>query len=276
MSSSSEDNELPYNPKNKVLQLSELTSFLQKYDVDIPPNNIALYRKAFVTRSYLVRKNQNLETGNIDCPEKCIALQEESLERQEFLGDKVVGLIVGDYLFDRYPNENEGFLTNMTKNLVNGKMLAYLSKLVGFSPWLIISKQIEDSNGRDNTSVLEDTFEAFVGAIFKDYGAQGFEIAQKWLISVIENNIDFAQLVQTNTNYKDKFLKFYQQNFGHIPKFFELGVDSKHVRNGYHKVYRVSLRDINDNVLAIGTGTSKKNAENNASFIALKTRGLVQ
>lgn len=153
----------------------------------------------------------------------------------------------------------------MRTKLVNGKMLAKLSETVGLKSYIILSKQIEDSDGRNSTNILEDAFEAFIAAIFIDFGHRGDEIAKKWIINVIEYNLDFADLIRNNHNYKDIFLKYFQQNFNYFPKFFEMKVD---VMQG-QKIYTVCIKDNKNNIISIGKGPSKKEAENDAAKTGL-------
>ena len=88
----------------------------------------------------------------------------------EFLGDSVLGVIVAKYLFDRFPEEHEGFLTKMRSKLVRGEMLGSLAKMLNFGEFLIISRHIEDKcDGRNAEAILEDCFEAFIGAMFLDF-----------------------------------------------------------------------------------------------------------
>ena len=251
----------PYNESNHVICHDELIGLLKPYDVNVVYNNIDIYRKAFVHKSYCTRKNENVLNGNVNCPDNCLPLQEESNERLEFLGDSILGKVVAAYLFERYPDENEGFLTKMRTKLVNGKMLAHLSALVGLKPYIILSKQIEEGDGRNSVNILEDAFEAFIAAIYIDFGERGDEMSRNWIISVIENNLDFAELIRNNHNYKDIFLKYFQQNFNYIPKFFEMKVET--INN--QKKYCVCIKDNKGNVISIGYGASKKEAENDAS-----------
>lgn len=274
ISSNTHNDDMPYNPKNKLLEMKDLLFFLQTHGVDESPCDILTYRKAFFHKSYCTRKNQNFIVGNINCPSNCIPLQEESLERLEHLGDSFLGCIITNYLYDRYPDENEGFLTKIRSKLVNGKMLAYLSKTIGFADFLVISKQIEDLDGRNIKDNLEDTFEAFIGSIIKDFTPNGFQIAEKWIINIIEKYIDFSILIKTNNNYKDIFLKNYQQNYGYIPKFYEIEHSSHHCCK--HKIFKLCIKDIDSNVIAIGYGENKKMAENDTCYNALKQNGWIQ
>lgn len=80
---------LPYNPNNTLLQESDLRKILDTYDIHDNVNNIDIYRKALVHKSYCTRKNENFLNGNVNCPHDCLPLQEESNERLEFLGDAI-------------------------------------------------------------------------------------------------------------------------------------------------------------------------------------------
>jgi ribonuclease-3 len=261
------NDELPYNPSNILVTKDHISTILKQYDIHTPIKNLNIYRMAFVNKSYCTRKNENFIDGNTLCPENCLPLQEESNERLEFLGDSILSITVADYLFNRYYTENEGFLTRMRTKLVNGKMLAWLSAKIGLPPYILISKQIEDNNGRQNSNILEDAFEAFIAAIYQDLG---FEIARTWIINVIEYNLDFADLIQQNNNFKDSLLKHYQQSHGYIPKFYEMNVET--INN--NKIYTISIKDKSDNIISIGKGTNKKEAENDAAQKALKHIGI--
>ena len=257
---------LPYNPTNVDIKESELKAILGH---DIKIKNIDLFRKAFVHRSYCTRKNENFVDGNVKCPDNCIPLQEESNERLEFLGDAVLNLIVGKYLFERYPDENEGFLTKMRTKLVNGNMLAHLAKLLNVSPFLIISKQVEDNNGRQNKNILEDCFEALLGAMFLDSNTD-IQPVYDWFVNFIEENIDFTELITLNSNYKDIMLKHYQQTFGYMPRFFALDTETKNNM----KVYYMCLKNNDGVIIAKGKGSTKKQAENDCAHGALLAVGI--
>lgn len=260
----------PYNPINILLQTSNVKELLHQYGVDITVNDVNIYRTALVHKSYCTRKNENFLNGNTTCPFDCLPLQEESNERLEFLGDAVINLIVAKYLFQRYPDENEGFLTKLRTKLVNGTMLAQFCETLNLPRYVLISKQIEENNGRRNKKILEDCFEAFIGALFLDSGdADNFKNCETWFINLIEENIDFSELIASNNNYKDMLLKYMQHNFNFVPKFCEISSDN--TNNG--KVYVVCIKDKNDVVLSTGSGATKKSAENDAARAALQYYG---
>jgi ribonuclease-3 len=198
----------------------------------------------------------------------------------EFLGDSVLSLVVASYLYERYPNENEGFLTKVRTRLVNGNMLAHLSDFVNISPWLIISHQIEENEGRKNKKLLEDALEAIIGAIYIDFD---FDTAKEWVINLIEENIDFCDLLNV-ASYKDTLFKSYQFNFQKGPIFEELGrthstnsnstSNSNSFKDNKEKdKVTICVKDPNGSIISIGYGTNKKDAENDAAKNALTLLG---
>lgn len=258
----------PYNNKNCLITNDDIRQILKTYSIVDEPRDYDVYRKAFVHKSYCTRKNENFLDGNVNCPDDCLPLQEESNERLEFLGDSILNMVVAGYLFERYSDENEGWLTRLRTKLVNGKMLAHLSKLLEFNKHIILSKQIEENEGRFNSNILEDAFEAFIAAIYQDFGEdKGFKNAQAWIVDVLETHIDFSDLIKQNHNYKDMLLKYFQHNYSYIPKFFEVKVDTT---ANNQKVYTICIKDNNDTILSIGKGNSKKEAENAAAKAALE------
>jgi len=249
----------PYNSNNKKLTDQDLNTLLKTYDT---PQyfDINFYRRAFIHKSYITRKNDNFVSGNVNCPPNCMPLQEESYERLEFLGDSILNLTVARYVFERYPDMNEGFLTTMRTKLVNGKMLALLSAKLNLDKHAIISKQIDDNNGRHNKNVLEDTFEAFIGSIFLDHEEKnnnGFKIAENWIISVIETFVDFSELIHKTENFKDTLIKYCQHTFQWIPKFYEINIDE--VNN--KKIHTVCVKNDVGDIIGIGKNINRKSAE---------------
>lgn len=260
--------QLPYNNKNILIQEIDLKKILGDYGIYQDSTNIDIYRCAMVHKSYCTRKNENFIEGNMECPQYCLPLQEESNERLEFLGDSVLSIAIASYLYERYPDENEGFLTRMRTKLVNGKMLAKLCELVELNKYILLSKQIEENNGRNSVNILEDGFEAFLAAIYLDFG---YETVKEWIVNVVETHLDFSELVRQNTNYKDQILKHYNQNFGYMPKFYEQDVET----SNNHKNFKICLKDNLDNIISVGQGSSKKEAENNAAYIALQNLSII-
>ena len=278
------DIELPYNNNNIILEENDLRNLFDNNGLkDIKFNNINLYRNAFIHKSYCTMKNADFSSGNIKCPNDCIPLQDMSYERLEYLGDSILNFIVANYLYIRFPDQSEGFLSKIRTRIVNGKMLGYLAEKIGFNKYAIISKQVEEANGRKNYKIMEDIFEAFIGAIYIDFQTNedrvklpdkiklepltgaGYFIAEQWIIHIIENYIDFTELILQKSNYKDMLVNYMQQTFQYTPRFYELGIITK----DSVKIFNYCIKDRNNTIIATSTGYSKKEAENNVSKEAL-------
>tara|TARA_B110000285_G_C15131833_1_gene624108 strand:- start:37 stop:879 length:843 start_codon:yes stop_codon:yes gene_type:complete len=258
----------PFNNTNIILNENDLNNFFNNHNIDYPFKNINLFRNAFVHKSYCCMKNSNFTTSNISCPVDCLPLQEMPYERLEFLGDSILGYVIAKYMYIRYPDQSEGFLSKMRTKIVNGKMLGFLAEKVGFVKFAIISKQIEDINGRDNYKIMEDIFEAFIGALFMD--SNDINIVEKWIINIIEKYVDFVQLIIKNTNYKDALISYMQNRYQDMPRFLESNVAHN---NMSQKVFTYIVKDRNNNILGSSTGSNKKDAENNCALEALKYYG---
>lgn len=268
-----ETEEMPFNNRNVLIQESDLRLIFNGNGLeDINFNNIDLYRNAFVHKSYCTMKNSDFNAGNVKRPDDCLPLQEMSYERLEFLGDAILGMIVADYLYERFPDQSEGFLSKIRTKIVNGKMLGYLSDKIGFPKFAILSKQVEDSNGRTNYKIMEDIFEAFIGALYLDLQGQseqsaaGYLVAKRWIIFIIENYIDLTDLILSRTNYKDILVAHMQHQLQDQPRFFEINIITK----DNSKIFTYCIKDKNNTVIATAKGPTKKEAENNVSLEALK------
>jgi ribonuclease-3 len=143
--------------------------------------NEHLIQNAFVHRSYL---NESREF-------------KDSNERLEYLGDAVLELATSHFLFDTYPDFQEGMLTNMRAALVRTESLGETALGLGFDKLLLMSKGEEATGGRQNRSILADTFEAFLGAIYLD---QGYATCVKILN---EHIFQKAAIVLSEQSYKD-------------------------------------------------------------------------
>lgn len=249
----------PFNHKNMFFGMSDLHAILGEYGV-IPRDfhNLSIYQTAFIHRSYCIRKTETIESGNLHCPDGVVQLQSSSYERLEHLGDSVVDCIVAAYLYNRYPDQDEGFLTKTKVKMVNGTAMSIQFKLLNLSKFIVISSQIEAAGGRHGPKINEDVFESFIGALFIDLGFKG---CQLWLEAFYEHNIDFSELIIENNNHKDIFIKLCQNEKKYVPKYYY-----EHVGLGS---YTVCVKDDNNCVIANGVGISRKDAENAASKSAL-------
>ncbi|MCL4390545.1 MAG: ribonuclease III [Patescibacteria group bacterium] len=181
-----------------------------------------------------------------------------SNERLEFLGDSVLSLIVSTELFARFPNYPEGKLTSLRSALVRTKTLAKLAKALNYGDALKMSRGEEKTGGRENESLLADTFEAVLGAIYLD---QGLEAARKFLQTHLFPLIDG----QTIFDYKSKLQEVTQQQKKVSPIYrvlSETGPD-------HDKVFVVGVY-LSSKLLAQGSGKSKQEAQQEAAHLALE------
>jgi ribonuclease-3 len=177
-------------------------------------------------------------------------------ERQEFLGDSVLGLIVANYLFNKYPQNDEGFLTRIKTKLVNGKQLAKLAIQINLGKYILLSNHVENIKGRNSQKILEDSFEAFLAAIFKDLG---FDAVNEFVIKLIES-LDFNDVLLED-NYKDLLLKYSQIHFkGFVPEYKLI----KTMGPPHLRTFTVVV-SINSVDYEYGTAKSKKQAEQMAA-----------
>jgi ribonuclease-3 len=279
----------PYNFNNKLLKKNDVQSLLSKYDINLEINDLSLYQRAFIHKSYC-KKNPEDIGENVEIaekPEGALELMDEQNERLEFLGDTILSSVVGKYLFQRYPTEDEGFMTRMRTKLVNGETLSKFAKELNFGTFIMISRHVEDKcNGRESVKILEDCFEAFIGALFLDfdetecesgelkldfYSGLGFQICDNFIINLLESTIDFSELIMNDYNYKDQLLRYFQQAYHQTPKYKELLVEGP----PNDRQFTMCVLDIEGEILTEGTGKSKKKAEQMASKNALIKFGVI-
>lgn len=210
--------------------------------------NMKLYIKAFTHKSSV--KDHN------DCN-----------ERLEFIGDAVLNMVAGHYLYEKYPDENEGFLTRVRTKLVSNTNLSRLGKELGFDKFVIMNERAMSKGWNANPRILEDCFESFIGALYLD---KGFEFARQWILSTL-NVEDNEEETLKDTNYKDILMKHAQtkgQEFRPEYKVFkEDGPD-------HEKLFTVQVY-VNNMLLCNGKCNSKKKAEQLAAQNALQCMGLI-
>nr|BCX00754.1 MAG: ribonuclease 3 [Bacteroidota bacterium] len=187
---------------------------------------------------------------------RSVAFGGRSYERLEYLGDAVLGLVVADFLFHRFPEADEGTLTRYRSQLVNGRNLARYAKALGLPDLLELGAQAEAAGARYNATVLADALEALIGAIFLD---QGFEAARYFLWRLLREG-DLERVLAQEDNYKSLLLEFAQAR-GWAPPFYRVEEERgpSHARE-----FTVSVW-VEGRALGTGTGRSKKAAEQEAA-----------
>ncbi len=202
------------------------------------PRNISVYRLALIHRS----AGERLADGTLI-----------SNERLEFLGDAVLSAVVAKYLFQRFPFENEGFLTETRSKVVSRKNLNDLALKLGL-PELVTKDQV---NNRTGSSLGGDALEALIGAILLD---RGFQAAEKFILDrMMDNFIDLDQLLKEDANFKSRLIEWCQKE----KCTFEFEV-LNHRKDGNRPSFTIQVK-IDGKPSGTGTDRTKKRAEQAAA-----------
>ncbi|MBQ3146914.1 MAG: ribonuclease III [Oscillospiraceae bacterium] len=183
-----------------------------------------------------------------------------SNERLEFLGDSILGMLVADYLYRTFPNRPEGELTRMRADMVCERSLAVVAVQLDLGKHLLLGKGEEQGGGRYRESILADAVESVIAACYLDGGMEAAKsFVQKFVLVHVPvnrpNNMDYKTALQEKVQQKKN------QTLSYV-LVGESGPD-------HDKHFEVQLR-LNDQVVGIGSGSSKKRAEQDAARAALE------
>lgn len=208
--------------------------------------------QALKHRSYLVTSGEARVASN---------------ERLELLGDAVLGFIVTEFLYRKFPSETEGILTNYKSLLVSGRLLAEVAKTLELGQFLLLNDSEARAGGRKRNSILADAVEALIGALYLD---GGIEQARHFIDDNITSQLHAVLNDDRLRNNKSLLQEYCQGLSLHGPYYRvdnESGPDHK-------KTFSVSVI-VDGRVIGVGRGTSKKKAEQNAASEALRTLNLL-
>ena len=179
-------------------------------------------------------------------------------ERLEYLGDAVLGAIVAEYLYNRFPRKDEGFLTQMRSRIVNRSFLTQLTFKLGLNRFI----NSNTNSVNDSSHIYGDVFEAFIGALYLDTGYQG---AKQFVIKKVLNvHVDIEQLERSDNNYKSQLIEWGQKN-KRVVDF-----DTRENREtGHNNLPFISIIRIDGQIVGKGEGYSKKEAQQNSACKAL-------
>lgn len=185
----------------------------------------------------------------------------ESNERLEFLGDAVLGAVVAERLYVAFPDENEGILTRTRANLVNGTTLARFARSLDLGALILMSDNMAASGGRDHESILADTFEAIVGALYLDLG---FPAARRFVFRVLDRCVSLETMVGQRSNFKSLLLEYVQARALPQPRYEVVAEEGP----SHERLFTVQAL-VDGTPLGQGEGRSKKAAEQAAAEEAL-------
>lgn len=210
-------------------------------------NDILLLTRAMTHRSYLNEHPEALEDN----------------ERLEFLGDAILDFLVGEWLYNRFPEMEEGALTQMRSALVQTNQLAAFSRLLKFENTIRLGKGESKSGGKLRNTLLCDVFEAFIGALFLD---QGIEVVRDFINPMLEVAINEVIEEHKNEDPKSQLQEWAQANGYPTPKYI-----TKAVKGPDHaKTFEIEVK-VNNKIMGYGIGKSKQSAEKNAAQKALES-----
>lgn len=235
------------NDKVFVRELAKILGFI--------PINVHLYKRAFTHKSLTQKEDQEKPTKK---------RYPSNNERLEFLGDAILDSVTAEYLFRKYPRQDEGFLTQMRSKMVNRKAL---NKIAGRMELDLFLRQLGAT--RISQTMMGNTFEAFIGAIYLDVG---YNRTKKFIINrMLRQYLDVHELETTNTNYKSQLLEFSQKH-QHTIQYDVL----RHYRTKNNRErFKIAVL-IDGKSVAIAEDYSKKSAEQRASEKALKQIGIIK
>lgn len=189
-------------------------------------------------------------------------------ERMEFLGDAVLSLLIGNYLYRKYPGEPEGELTNLRKYLVCREALAGYSEEIALGRYLYLGRGEEKLNGRESPSILENAFEALVAAVYLDEeqcGRDGREAVLAYTLPLVERRLEMYGKLDTIQDYKTLLQEIVQRAKEDTLTYVQVSESGP----DHCKVFSVEAR-LNESILiGRGTGRTKREAEQAAAKQAI-------
>lgn len=213
------------------------------------PSNLKLYQLALIHKSASGKFSKNHDIHN---------------ERLEFLGDAILDSVIAEQLYKFFPNENEGFLTQMRSKIVNRETLKKIAINMGISDLLVVRMT------KDKHKALHgDALEAIIGAIYLD---KGYRRTRKFIVQkIIKQHIDLAELSELEVDFKSRIIEWGQKNRKDINFTCHEQVNGK----GNEKIpVFISHLLVFDDIVGMGLGKSKKEAEQNAAKQAIQMIGL--
>lgn len=204
-------------------------------------NDKNLLKQALIHKSY---GNENRQYKN------------QNNERLELLGDAVLGLVVAEYLYQKYPHESEGSLAKAKAMIVSEPVLAKISKKMQVGDYLFLGKGEIVSGGRERASILGDAFESILGAIYLD---SGFFAARDHVLFHLKEALEHIEHFEETIDFKTLLQEFCQKNFKELPSYSLLGEEGPDHRKNFEievsvKHFKVSAK-----------GRNKKMAEQKAA-----------
>jgi ribonuclease-3 len=226
-----------------LLDKQEFSSRLRKI-LGFRPGNLRLYEIAFIHRSASFTLPDGKKVNN---------------ERLEYLGDAVLDAILSDFLFEKFPDANEGFLTKIRSRIVNREVLNQLAISMGINKILVSNV----SSAHPTKNLYGDAFEALIGVVFID---KGFKKTKKlFLKNVLNKYLNLTEIVNTDTDYKSLVFEWVQKHKSNLIFTYNEEYDFNLKKSVFSTILTIDKEELGE-----GHGSSKKEAEQEASCQAWK------
>jgi ribonuclease-3 len=185
-------------------------------------------------------------------------------ERMEFLGDALLSLVIGEYLYKEYSHYNEGGLTKLRAVVVSRPTLVRCANLLNLGNYLLLGKGEESSGGRERSSILSNVLEAVIGALYLD---RGYKKSRDFILNKLKGEIAIADREEHKNDYKSRFQELIQKEYKVKPLYKVSRVSGPH----HNKDFEVEVR-VKKELFGQGKGKSKKEAEQAAARQAVRKR----
>lgn len=184
-------------------------------------------------------------------------------ERLEFLGDSILGFVIAQKLYDLFPNASEGILSRLRASLVNQSSLAELARHHNLGDYLLLGSGELKSGGFRRDSILSDALEAIMGALFKD---QGIDACQSWIEQLFAEKLNNLSLDNWQKDPKTQLQELMQSKKQELPEYTLVTMSGL----AHEQMFKVRCKTALTDIACIGTGISRKKAEQAAAEIMLE------
>lgn len=276
------------NPENRLITKEFINDIMVRFGINnkrkqiYKVNNLDYFITATTHKTYSLdvseeEYNTIKEMYYINYPDSnYVFIQNTNYERLEFIGDSIIKPILTDYITSYFINQNEGFLSKLRSRLEKTQFFSNLTKLLNLKDYILISRQYEETDTRNtNLSIMEDVFEAFIGALYLDAKEQkdcgyAFKVIHDLIYNIFESdtfNLDLRKM-SIDDNYKDKLNSFCNMNKLPQPVYKLKDVQSITSKRGnnMYKYNEYTVLVIVREFEAIGKNKTKKDAEQKAAL----------
>lgn len=276
------------NPENRLITKEFINDIMVRFGINdkrkqiYKVNNLDYFITATTHKTYSLDVSEEefntiKEMYYVNYPDSnYVFIQNTNYERLEFIGDSIIKPILTDYITSYFINQNEGFLSKLRSRLEKTQFFSNLTKLLNLKDYILISRQYEETDTRNtNLSIMEDVFEAFIGALYLDAKEQkdcgyAFKVIHDLIYNIFESdtfNLDLRKM-SIDDNYKDKLNSFCNMNKLPQPVYKLKDVQSITSKRGnnMYKYNEYTVLVIVRDFEAIGKSKTKKDAEQKAAL----------